>query len=244
MEIKVGCCGFAKGRKKYFEEFKVVEIQQTFYRIPKIKTVEKWREEAPKDFEFTLKAFQGITHDINSPTWRKSGFKKEELEKLKGKVGLLRATKEVLEFWDKMIEISKVLNVNVIIIQLPASFKDTEENIKNAYNFFKTINTKKIKIGIELRGWKEENIKKICKKFGLIDVTDFFRRKPVFVKDICYFRLHGKYKNGKIDYKHKYSKKELKELADYVNSCNVKKAYIMFNNVYMYENAKEFVNLL
>ena len=32
--IKVGCCGFPRGKKKYFQQFKLVEIQQTFYKPP------------------------------------------------------------------------------------------------------------------------------------------------------------------------------------------------------------------
>jgi hypothetical protein len=38
-----------ESQKKYFELFKVVEIQQTFYQIPEIKTAEKWRHAAPPD---------------------------------------------------------------------------------------------------------------------------------------------------------------------------------------------------
>jgi len=40
-EIKVGCCGFPKGKKKYFEQFKLVEIQQTFYKPPITGTAKK-----------------------------------------------------------------------------------------------------------------------------------------------------------------------------------------------------------
>jgi uncharacterized protein YecE (DUF72 family) len=61
-QIKVGCCGFAAAQKKYFERFRVVEIQQTFYQIPEIKTAEKWRHAAPPGFEFTMKAWQLIIH--------------------------------------------------------------------------------------------------------------------------------------------------------------------------------------
>jgi uncharacterized protein YecE (DUF72 family) len=50
----------------------LVEIQSTFYEIPaRIETVKKWREEAPRDFEFTIKAFQVITHDSKSPTYKR-----------------------------------------------------------------------------------------------------------------------------------------------------------------------------
>jgi len=29
--VKVGCCGFPVGRQDYFSQFRVVEVQQTFY---------------------------------------------------------------------------------------------------------------------------------------------------------------------------------------------------------------------
>ncbi len=41
--VKVGCCGFAKGRGKYFQQFRLVEIQQTFYKPPSVGIVKKWR---------------------------------------------------------------------------------------------------------------------------------------------------------------------------------------------------------
>ena len=34
-----------------------VEIQKTFYQPPQEKTEEKWRNQAPSDFEFTLRAW-------------------------------------------------------------------------------------------------------------------------------------------------------------------------------------------
>jgi len=113
--IKVGTCGFPISRKKYYEEFNVVEINSTFYSIPDIEWVKKIRNEAPENFEFTFKAFQGITHDVNSFTWRKSKIK--NYKELKGKVGYLRNTKEVFEFWEKQEEIANILRSNIIVIQ-------------------------------------------------------------------------------------------------------------------------------
>jgi uncharacterized protein YecE (DUF72 family) len=66
--LKVGCCGFPRGRKEYFRQFRLVEVQQTFYKMPDLETAIKWRQEAPTDFEFTLKAWQLITHPPTSPT--------------------------------------------------------------------------------------------------------------------------------------------------------------------------------
>ncbi|MET1127893.1 MAG: DUF72 domain-containing protein, partial [Thermoproteota archaeon] len=63
-----GCCGFPLSRKRYFERFNVVEVQQTFYDPPSADTLRRWREEAPKGFVFTVKAWQAVTHPSSSPT--------------------------------------------------------------------------------------------------------------------------------------------------------------------------------
>lgn len=46
----------------YAERFKTVEINNTFYRMPKPEVAAKWADETPADFIFVLKAPQKITH--------------------------------------------------------------------------------------------------------------------------------------------------------------------------------------
>jgi len=46
----------------YGERFRTVEINNTFYRMPKASVLENWAEEVPADFKFVLKASQRITH--------------------------------------------------------------------------------------------------------------------------------------------------------------------------------------
>jgi uncharacterized protein YecE (DUF72 family) len=46
----------------YGERFKTVEINNTFYRMPKPALLEGWGTEVPPDFKFVLKASQRITH--------------------------------------------------------------------------------------------------------------------------------------------------------------------------------------
>jgi uncharacterized protein YecE (DUF72 family) len=46
----------------YAERFKTVEINNTFYRMPKEEMLRKWTEQVPADFTFVLKASQSITH--------------------------------------------------------------------------------------------------------------------------------------------------------------------------------------
>src|SRR5688500_5229655 len=46
----------------YGERFRTVEINNTFYRMPKASVLEGWGEQVPADFRFVLKASQRITH--------------------------------------------------------------------------------------------------------------------------------------------------------------------------------------
>ena len=46
----------------YGERFRSVEINNTFYRMPKPAMLEAWASEVPADFKFVLKAPQQITH--------------------------------------------------------------------------------------------------------------------------------------------------------------------------------------
>jgi uncharacterized protein YecE (DUF72 family) len=46
----------------YGERFRTVEINNTFYRMPKVSVLEGWASQVPADFKFALKAPQRITH--------------------------------------------------------------------------------------------------------------------------------------------------------------------------------------
>ena len=47
----------------YAEQFKSVEVDATFYRIPAEKTVRGWFAQTPQDFVFACKVPQSITHE-------------------------------------------------------------------------------------------------------------------------------------------------------------------------------------
>lgn len=56
--------GFARRRwlGRMAELFETVEVNTSFYRIPKRKTIESWVAETPDRFVFALKLWRGITH--------------------------------------------------------------------------------------------------------------------------------------------------------------------------------------
>lgn len=228
--------------ERYFQEFKLVEVNSTFYKLPMLRTAERWREQAPADFEFSVKCFQGVTHPITSPTWRRSGLKLTGRERY----GLLQPTREVFESWRKTLEICEALVSEVCLIQLAARFSETEENLKNARKFFSKIERRGMKIALELRGWSEKGFRELCREFDLISCVDPFAADPVhFSKSrIAYFRLHGS-PPGKQMYRYKYTDQDLHELKKKVDGLNgVEEAYVLLNNLWMREDALRFMKLL
>ncbi|MCX7016354.1 MAG: DUF72 domain-containing protein [Candidatus Sumerlaeota bacterium] len=73
--------------------FDVLEIDSSFYRIPDPKSTERWaRVAAPfREFEFTMKLYQGFTHSVQSVPWNEAeaGAFEEAAERLReaGKLG-------------------------------------------------------------------------------------------------------------------------------------------------------------
>ncbi len=65
-----------KSRLTYYSSlFNSVEINSTFYKLPLIRTIERWVNETEGNFRFTFKLWQGITHTKGNP------FLVEDLER-------------------------------------------------------------------------------------------------------------------------------------------------------------------
>jgi uncharacterized protein YecE (DUF72 family) len=133
----LGMCGFTIGRGTYFQQFRVVEVQQTFYDPPAQTTLARWRDEAPPEFEFAMKAWQVITHLGTSPTYRRlvSPFTAEQ----RAEAGAFRLTPTVLDAWDRTLECARTLRATAIRFQCPATFRETAENVSAMRAFFATI---------------------------------------------------------------------------------------------------------
>lgn len=235
-KVKVGCCGFPVSMKKYFEVFNVVELQKTFYKLPKRETAARWREEAPESFEFVVKASQLITHPPSSPTYRKAGLKIDESKKKN--YGFFKPTDEVFKAYEETVEIVRILKGKLVLFQTPARFSENDENIKNLFSFFESIERKDLILMWEPRGnWNEETLMDIFKKLNLVHVVDPFKNKSLY-GSIAYYRLHGLGEG----YRYRFSDDELLYLKSLLKEGI--ETYVMFNNTNMFEDASRFRELL
>jgi len=239
--IHVGCCGLQMARGKYFEQFKLLEVQQTFYQPPQIKTLEKWRADAPVDFEYTIKAWQLITHACSSrKTYRRlrDPIPSDEEQYC----GRFQLTPRVLNAWQVTLASARALLSWLVIFQCPASFTPTEENVRNLRAFFKKIRHERegLICGWEPRGdWPGRLILELTGELDLLHVVDPFTQ-PIVQQNapLRYFRLHGE---PGARYNSTYTDEHLRQLLSW---CLAGETYVLFNNIPMVKDARRFLDLI
>jgi len=232
---RVGTCGFGMAQATYARAFSCIEVQHTFYQPPSIKTLATWRTKMPADFEFTVKAWQLITHDAKSPTYRR--LKRTLSENEKQECGYFRPTAVVNEAWETTLASAKALKARTIVFQCPASFKQTDKNIASMDQFFSSIDRQDLDLCWEPRGeWNPTVVRSICARLRLCHVVDPFLNKTE-TRGKYYFRLHGK-----TGWRYQYETDELEELAAWCISRG--DGYVFFNNYKMSEDALKFCQVL
>lgn len=233
--VRVGTCGFGRTKNEYASFLPSVEIQQTFYQPPQLKTLEKWRAQLPPEFEFTLKAWQVITHEAQSPTYKR--LKRELSEPERRSAGSFKPTDLVEEAWQVTLACAKALGAKTILFQCPASFKPNRENVANLEQFFTRIDRGQLNLVWEPRGaWDPALVKELCEGLNIWHAVDPFVVQTV-TPDQCYFRLHGRQ-----GWRYQYESQELTELAELLPVDQP--SYVFFNNVYMWEDALRFKKIL
>jgi uncharacterized protein YecE (DUF72 family) len=227
--VKVGLCGFTIGAAAYFETFGVVEVQQTFYDPPPARTLERWRAQAPPAFEFTMKAWQVITHAGTSRTYRRMKTAMDLSE-----AGGFRLNDTTMRAWQVTRDAARLLRATAILFQCPASFRATEENMENMRRFFAAID-RPARFLWEPRGpWPDDAVASLCRELELVHAVDPFVR-PSLTPELVYWRLHG---NG--SHYASYTDDELRQLHDWLPRDD--EAYVMFNNIPRVADAKRFLN--
>ena len=237
MAIKLGMCGFTIGREAYFRKFRVVEVQQTFYDPPAPIILARWREEAPAGFEFTMKAWQVITHLATSSTYRRlrSPFSARQ----RAEAGAFRATDTVFRAWKKTLECQRLLRASAILFQCPASFRPTHENISAMRVFFDTIDRPAgVRLLWEPRGpWPDDVVAELCRDLNLVHTVDPFIR-PSLTPHLLYWRLHG----NRSHYAN-YTDEELRQIHAWYPASRDVDTYVMFNNVPRVRDVTRFQEL-
>jgi uncharacterized protein YecE (DUF72 family) len=124
--VRIGCSGWVydhwRGRvypdrlpqrrwlEHYASLFDTVEVNATFYRLPRLETVARWAEVAPDGFVFSVKASRYLTHV-------------RRLQELAGGVALLG---------ERIAPLAEAGKLGPILWQLPATFTRDDDRLASA----------------------------------------------------------------------------------------------------------------
>ena len=232
--VKVGLCGAGMALSSYSQRFRVLEVQQTFYEPPREATLRRWRAGVPPAFEFTVKAWQLITHEARSSTYRRLRTPLSPGERTE--VGGFRWTPVVERAWETTLGCAALLDATAILLQCPASFRPTEPAIARLRGFMSRARRPDgVRLLWEPRGpWPDEVVRGLCEELDLTHAADPFLRPSL--TPMAYYRLHGI-----TGARHVYTDDELAQLADTVNAGP---AYVMFNNMPRAADAWRFSQLI
>jgi uncharacterized protein YecE (DUF72 family) len=195
----------SKWFEHYAKDFDTVEINNTFYQLPKKQTFELWHKQAPKNFLYTVKANRYITH----------------LKRLK-------EPKEPLGRFFERVQLLKT-NLGPILYQLPPSF---HKDLDRLEGFLQALPKGRQAI-FEFRhkSWFSDDTYELLDRFSTGFCVHDMAGVPaprVVTGDIIYVRFHGA--TGK--YQGNYTKAVLKNWAKWLkeNTKKVRSIYAYFNN--------------
>jgi len=166
----------------YARRFSTVEIDSSFYGIPRVSTVEKWYDSVPDDFKFSAKFPKQITHESN-----------------------LKDIDEVLKkFLDAMSVLKEKLGP--LLLQFPYSFKP--EMASDLNRFFKIL-PREFEYVIEVRNkkWFDESFYDSLRENGIgLAVLDhpWMPKLRVVTSKILYVRFLGDRKQIPDDFTHEH----------------------------------------
>jgi uncharacterized protein YecE (DUF72 family) len=206
----------------YMQHFDTVEINNTFYHLPKETSIERWQKQAPKDFVYTVKANRYITH----------------IKKLKD------TAEELTRFYERIKPLGS--NLGPVLFQLPPSL---HKNIKLLAGFLDMLPKRRLAV-FEFRqeSWYCDEVYELLDKNGAGFCTHDMPGKVsprIVTGKLLYLRLHGA--TGR--YSGNYPTKTLQDWAQWIRqsakpSQNI---YAYFNNdynAYAVNNAKQLRQML
>ncbi len=225
--------GWPKSKKLeyYCQHFQTVELNNTFYRLPGEKAFEGWYKRTPKNFIFSVKVSRFITH--------------------------IKKLADCQELWT--IFFKRALNLKEklgpFLFQLPPGWKKDTKRLKEFIEMISKISSQisrnwQLKFAFEFRNetWCDKEIYQILKEkncaWVIVDSPHWPKREVVSA-DFVYIRMHG----SKVLFASKYTKKELKELAQKIKKWQRQNLdiYCYFNNDaygYAVKDAKELLRTL
>ncbi len=225
-------------------KFNTVEVNYTYYRQPSARTLGAMLTKVPEDFDFTIKAYREMTHEILDEKWH------------------IKDHPEAFQIYREGITpLVETGRLGCVLFQFPTAFFLKPENRDYILTCKERLPDIPLVIEFRHKAWIKEQTFQFLKdnELGYCCVDEPQLPKlvpfvPRITSSIAYFRFHGRNSNWfnvplSERYHYLYSDKELEEFIPEVKSAEVlaEKVYCFFNNChdgYAAKNALRMKGLL
>ena len=199
----------------YARHFNAVELDTTFYAVPPIERVQRWRDETPEDFRFTAKTPNLITHEPN----------------------IDRAAPSMREFLEVMKHFEQKLAV--VLLQFPPSF--TTREMGRLRKFLERLprDLGEVRFAAEFRNptwFATHDTGELLAEHGIAWAVADYAGEPralVSTTDFLYIRWIGQHQRfNEMDHEQLDVTERLLWWKDQIRQCTrtVKRVYGFFNN--------------
>ncbi len=199
--------------KAYSEHFNFVEVNYTFYQYPYIRMAQRWRRTVPKDFTFTIRCHQDLTHKIG-----------------------LKPVDEAYSIFSKMIGICRVLDAPILHLMTPKSYTFDEAKISQAEDFFSSVYPKGVRLAWEIRSPINPEIIALMQDLQILHSVDLSSEEPAYESNTVYARMFGKGKHNI----YQFTDEELREIDRKILKAEAGKALVTFHGIRMGSDALRF----
>jgi len=240
----------------YAEHFDTVEVNTTFYGMPRAEIAQQWAARTPPGFEFSLKLYQKFTHP--------KMFREAALKTAPGAEGpmldlLAQVTQSDIDDFRSGIEpLAASGRLGALLAQFPPSFRDTPASRDYLAQLLRAFHDYPVAVELRHKTWSDA-LGETLSLLNSFDAALVQIDEPKFkfsirqnylpnVKSFYYMRLHGRnaaqwwtHEKSEDRYNYLYSGEELREFSDVAGAARnlVKKSYLYANNHF---SSKSVVN--
>jgi uncharacterized protein YecE (DUF72 family) len=221
--------------------FNALEVNFTYYTLPSQKSFAAMSKKTSGGFEFAVKAYKGMTHEIRNRETGEMIDNRETFEKFKYSL-------------QPLLEDRKL---SCVLAQFPYGFFPNQDNIGYLERFKEKMGDVPLVFEFRNKTWLREGTFQLLEKQGvgfcIVDEPKLEKLMPYVPRatsDLGYFRLHGRNPNWfnvpmSVRYNYLYSEQELKEFLPDINTISQKtaKTLVFFNNCYSGAAAKNAVQM-
>jgi uncharacterized protein YecE (DUF72 family) len=195
----------------YASVFTSLEINSSFYQVPKRATVEKWRDSVPDNFRFTFKVPKTVTHAK----------------------GLQFSVQDIELFAESVTAVSQSKR-GCLLVQLPPKVsRDSEEELEGLLECLSG-DAPGWKIAVEFRhtSWYHKELYRMLQRYGAGMVEQDLPASPTpqveVAEDFVYLRFHGPGGRYRGSYNDTFLGGHAKRIKRWLKES--KEVYVYFNN--------------